>query len=55
MKKNEKMKIKTKQKNNIWIVEIDGPIKSGMEFDLADELESILHQTEVPKIVIEMR
>ena len=53
--KNAKMKIKTKTKNNIWIVEIDGPIKSGMEFDLADELESILHQSEVPKIVIEMK
>ncbi len=49
------MKTKTKKKNETWIVEIDGPIKSGMEFDLADELETCLHQSEVPKIVVDMK
>ena len=49
------MKIKTKKKNEIWLVEIDGPVKSGMEFDLADELEACLHQSEVPKIIIDMK
>lgn len=33
------IKIKVKKKGEISIVEIDGAIKSGMEFDLADELE----------------
>lgn len=49
------MKIKTKKKGEVFIVEIDGPIKSGMEFDLADELETCLHQSEVPKIVVDMK
>jgi len=49
------MKTKTKKKDEIWILEIDGPIKSGMEFDLADELETCLHQSEVPKIVVDMK
>lgn len=49
------MKAKTKKKNEIWIVEIDGPIKSGMEFELADELEACLHQSEVPKIIIDLK
>ena len=49
------MKTKTKKEKEIWIVEIDGPIKSGMEFDLADELETCLHQSEVPKIIVDMK
>lgn len=49
------MKAKAKQKNGIWVVEIDGPIKSGMEFELADELETCLHNSEVPKIIIDMK
>ncbi|RME91909.1 MAG: anti-sigma factor antagonist [Candidatus Hydrogenedentota bacterium] len=49
------MKAKTKKKNDIWIVEIDGPIKSGMEFELADELETCLHNSEVPKIIVDMK
>jgi len=49
------MKTKTRQKENIWIIEIDGPIKSGMEFDLADELETCLHQSEVPKIIVDLK
>ena len=49
------MKTKTKNENETWVVEIDGPIKSGMEFDLADELETCLHQSEVPKIVVDMK
>jgi len=49
------MKTKTRQKENIWIIEIDGPIKSGMEFDLADELETCLHQSDVPKIIVDLK
>lgn len=49
------MKTKTKKKNEVWVVEIDGPIKSGMEFDLADELEECMHKSEVPKIVVDMK
>ena len=49
------MKTKTKNDKEIWVVEIDGPIKSGMEFDLADELETCLHQSEVPKIIVDMK
>lgn len=49
------MKTKTKKKNEVWIIEIDGPIKSGMEFDLADELEAAMHNSEVPKIIVDMK
>ena len=49
------METKVKKTGNIWIVEIVGPIKSGMEFDLADQLESCMHQSEVPKIIVDMK
>ncbi|MDH5716169.1 MAG: STAS domain-containing protein [Spirochaetia bacterium] len=49
------MKTKTKRKNDLWIFAIDGPIKSGMEFTLADELETFLHQSDVPKIIVDMK
>ena len=49
------MKTKNKKKNDVCIVEIDGPIKSGMEFTLADELEGYLHQMDVPKIVVDLK
>ncbi len=48
------MKIKVKSIKKIWLVKIDGPIKSGMEFELADQLEKYLHQEGVPKIIIDM-
>lgn len=51
---DSKMKTKTKQTDGIWTLAIDGPIKSGMEFDLADELETCMHQSEVPKIIVDM-
>ena len=37
------------EKGEIWIVEIDGAIKAGMEFDLADRLENCMHKSEVQK------
>ena len=49
------IKIKVKKKGEISIVEIDGAIKSGMEFDLADELESCMHEAKVPKIIVDMK
>jgi anti-anti-sigma factor len=49
------MKAKTRKKDNVWIIDLDGAIKSGMEFDLADELETCLHQSEVPKIIVNMK
>ncbi|MES0490661.1 MAG: STAS domain-containing protein [Leptospirales bacterium] len=49
------METKTKKNGSVWVVEIDGPIKSGMEFDLADQLETCMHQSEVPKIVVDMK
>jgi anti-anti-sigma factor len=49
------IKIKVKKKGEISIVEIDGAIKSGMEFDLADELESCMHDVKVPKIIVDMK
>ena len=49
------METKTRKNGNVWVVEIDGPIKSGMEFDLADQLETCMHQSEVPKIVVDMK
>ncbi len=48
------MKIKVKGAKEIWLVEIDGAIKSGMEFDLADQLERYLQTNKVPKIIIDM-
>jgi len=49
------MKVKVKKKGDVHIVEIDGAIKSGMEFDLADELESCMHESKVPKIIVDMK
>lgn len=49
------MKAKTKKKGDIFVVEIEGPIKAGMEFDLADELEACLYQAEIPKILVDMK
>lgn len=49
------MKIKMKNKNKIWTAYVDGPIKSGMEFELADKLETVLHEDEVPKLIIDMK
>ena len=48
------MKIRVKDEKEIWVVEIEGPIKSGMEFDLADQLEKYLYADEVPKIILDM-
>lgn len=49
------MKIKMKNKNKIWTAVIDGPIKSGMEFELADKLETVLHEEGVPKLIVDMK
>ena len=49
------MKINTKIKNNIWMIEIDGPMLSGAEFDLAEELEKCLTESQSPKILINMK
>lgn len=49
------MKIKAKKKKEIWIVEVDGAIKAGDEFALAEELENCLKQSEVPKIIVDLK
>jgi anti-sigma B factor antagonist len=49
------MDLKSKKKGEIWILEIDGAIKAGMEFDLADRLEECMHKSEVPKIIVDMK
>jgi len=49
------MKVKMKNKDKIWTATIDGPIKSGMEFELADNLEKVLKDGEVPKLIIDMK
>ncbi len=49
------MELKSEKKGEVYIVHIDGPIKSGMEFDLADELEARMHEMQVPKMVIDMK
>ena len=48
------MKIRVKEKKEVFLVEIEGTIKAGMEFDLADQLERYLHEKKVPKIIIDM-
>ena len=48
------MKIKLKGTKAICLVEIDGAIKSGMELDLADQIERYLQTNKVPKIIIDM-
>lgn len=53
--KMEKMKIKVKKKSGIWLVEVDGAIKAGDEFTLADELENCLRKSDVPKILVDLR
>ena len=49
------MKLKSKKKGKIWIIEIEGAIKSGMEFDLAEKLEFCLREAEVPKFIIDLK
>jgi len=49
------MKIKSKKTKEVWLIEVEGSIKAGMEFDLADELETCLHQSETPKIIVDMK
>lgn len=53
--KMEQMKIKVRKKSGIWVVEVDGAIKAGDEFTLADELEDCLKESEVPKILVDLR
>lgn len=54
-RKTSGVKVKTRKKGDIFIVELEGPIKAGMEFDLADELEACLYQSDVPKILVDMK
>lgn len=49
------IKLKVKKKGEVSIIEIDGAIKSGMEFDLADSLEACMHDVKVPKIIVDMK
>ncbi len=49
------MKIKMRRNNNTWVLEIEGLIKSGMEFEIADQLESCIDQSQVPKIIVDMK
>ena len=48
------MKIKIKETKIMCLIEIDGAIESGMEFDLADQIDKYLQAHKVPKIVIDM-
>ena len=49
------MKMNTKIQGDVWIIEIDGPMRSGAEFDLAEELERCLTESKSPKIMIDMK
>ena len=49
------MKLKSKKKGEVWLIEVEGSIKSGMEFDLAEKLEFCLREVDVPKFIIDLK
>lgn len=52
------MNIKINKKKDYSIVEIDGPIRAGNEYDLADKVESFFNGNtsgQVPKFIIDLK
>ena len=49
------MKIKIITKGEVNIVRIEGPIKSGNEYDLADKMEKYIKPNQAPKFIIDLK
>ena len=49
------MKVNTKSKRDFFILEIDGPIRAGMEYELAEKVEKIFQRPNSPKFIIDLR
>ena len=51
---DEKMKVKILTKNEVNIVRIEGAIKSGDEYNLADKIEKYIEPGKAPKFIIDL-
>ena len=49
------MKVKITTKDEVHIVKIEGPIKSGNEYELADKMEVYILPNQAPKFIIDLR
>ena len=49
------MKLKIISKNEVNIVRIEGPIKSGNEYELAELMENYIKPNEAPKFIIDLK
>lgn len=49
------MKVKVVSKGEVHIVRIEGAIKSGDEYDLADKMEKYIKPNEAPKFIIDLK
>jgi anti-anti-sigma factor len=49
------MKVKIMTKGEIYIVRIEGPIKSGDEYDLAEKMEQYIKPNIAPKFILDMK
>ncbi len=48
------MEIQLKKEKEIWILKIQGSLKAGKEFELADEIEYCLQEASAPKIILDL-
>ncbi len=49
------MKVKVITKDEVNIVRIEGPIKSGDEYDLADKMEKYIKPNMAPKFIVDLK
>ncbi len=49
------MKLKVTTKGEVHIVRIEGPIKSGNEYDLAEKMENYIKPNVAPKFIIDLK
>lgn len=49
------MKLKIVSKGEVHVVKIEGPIKSGNEYELAERMEKYISPTIAPKFIIDLK
>lgn len=49
------MKLKVTTKGEVHVVRIEGPIKSGNEYDLAEKMENYIKPNVAPKFIIDLK
>ena len=49
------MKLKITTKSEVNIVRIEGPIKSGNEYELAEKMEKYIKPNQAPKFIIDLK